>query len=245
VSRLRRLDGQTVLVISGSSGIGLETARLARAEGADIILTAGDAELLQRIGLELSASIAAFDATDSDRLGRFFSELPGQIDHLLLSIRGPCYAPGGEMDFDQARRAMDAHLGVPLQVGQLATSTVRADGALLFLSATGWRGPRPDGGPLISALTAALSALTKSLALELAPIRVNLIRAMFIETALSTTLLGDQLDGRARRDPLRTTLPIRRVLAPADVAALALHLMVNTAVTGATLDIDGGRQLVE
>ena len=95
---------------------------------------------------------------------------------------------------------------------------------------------------LISALTAAGPALTKTLALELAPIRVNLMAAGFVDTPLSASLLGDQLD--ARREQLRTTLPIQRVVGPADIAALAIHLMTNTAVTGATFDIDGGQQLV-
>lgn len=84
--------------------------------------------------------------------------------------------------------------------------------------------------------------MTKNLALELAPIRVNLIAAGFVDTPLSAGILGDQLD--ARREQLRTTLPIRRVVGPADIAALAVHLMTNTAVTGATFDIDGGQQLV-
>jgi len=96
---------------------------------------------------------------------------------------------------------------------------------------------------LIGALTAAGPALVRNLAVELAPIRVNLIAAGFVDTPLSASLLGDQLD--ARREQLRTTLPIKRVVGPADIAALAVHLMTNTAVTGATVDIDGGQQLVE
>jgi NAD(P)-dependent dehydrogenase (short-subunit alcohol dehydrogenase family) len=95
---------------------------------------------------------------------------------------------------------------------------------------------------LISALTAAMPAMTRTLALEIAPIRVNLIAAGFVDTPLSAALLGDQVD--ARREQLRTTLPVSRVIGPADFAALAVHLMANTAVTGATFDIDGGQQLV-
>jgi NAD(P)-dependent dehydrogenase (short-subunit alcohol dehydrogenase family) len=91
--------------------------------------------------------------------------------------------------------------------------------------------------------TAALPALTRALAIEIAPVRVNLIAPGFVDTPLSASLLGDQLD--ARREQLRRTLPIGRVVDPADVAALAVHLMTNTAVTGATYDIDGGQQLVE
>jgi NAD(P)-dependent dehydrogenase (short-subunit alcohol dehydrogenase family) len=110
------------------------------------------------------------------------------------------------------------------------------------MGGTGGRRTAP-GLSFISALTAAMPALTKNLALELAPIRVNLIAAGFVDTPLSAALLADQLD--ARREQLCTTLPIGRVVGPGDIAALAIHLMTNTAVTGATFDIDGGQQLVE
>jgi NAD(P)-dependent dehydrogenase (short-subunit alcohol dehydrogenase family) len=142
-------------VIGGSAGIGLETARRARAEGAKVILTGRDPERLKRAAGELDAvSTTDFDATDTASLERFFANL----------------------------------------------------------------------------------------ALELAPVRVNLIAAGFVDTPLSAELLGDQLENR--RDQLRATLPIRRVVEPADVAALAVHIMTNTALTGATYDIDGGQQLI-
>jgi NAD(P)-dependent dehydrogenase (short-subunit alcohol dehydrogenase family) len=87
-----------------------------------------------------------------------------------------------------------------------------------------------------------MPALVANLAVEVAPIRVNLIAAGFVDTPLSASLLGDDLD--ARRAQLRATLPVGRVVGPADIAALAVHLMVNTAVTGGTYDIDGGQQLL-
>jgi NAD(P)-dependent dehydrogenase (short-subunit alcohol dehydrogenase family) len=236
------LQGQTVVVIGGSLGIGLETARRAYAEGAEVILTARDPDRLHRVGSELGASIAAFDATDFERLGRFFDDLPRPIDHVLVTGPGPYYAPLAEFDVDKARRDVDAHLLLPLQVAREAVTKVRPGGTLLFMGGTGGR-RTAVGLTFISALTAALPALTKNLALELAPIRVNLIAAGFVDTPLSAALLGDQLD--ARRKQLRTTLPIGRVVGPADIAALAVHLMTNTAVTGATFDIDGGQQLVE
>src|SRR5271166_5565456 len=235
------LLGQTVVVIGGSLGIGLETARRARAEGADLILTARDPERLRRVGLELGASIAAFDARDFERLGRFFDELPKPIDHVLVTGPGPYYAPLSEFDFEAARRDLEAHILLPLQVARKAVGKVRPGGTLLFMGGTGGRSTAV-GLALISALTAALPAMTKNLALELAPVRVNLIAAGFVDTPLSATLLGDQLE--ARREQLRTTLPIRRVVGPADVAALAVHIMTNTALTGATYDVDGGQQLV-
>jgi len=241
VSSGRQLTGQTVLVIGGSAGIGLETARLARKLGADVIVTARNEERLQSVGEELGARVSAFDATDSERLERFFEELPGPIDHVLLTGPGPYYAPLAEFDFEKAARDVGAHLFLPLRVAREAVSKVRAGGSLVFMGGTGGRRTAP-GFALISALTAAGPAMTRSLAVEIAPVRVNLIAAGFVDTPLSASLLGDQLD--ARREQLRTTLPIRRVVGPADIAALAVHLMANTAVTGATFDIDGGQQLV-
>jgi NAD(P)-dependent dehydrogenase (short-subunit alcohol dehydrogenase family) len=242
VSRGTQLAGTTVLVIGGSAGIGLETARLAREEGADLILTARNADRLQAAGLELGASTAAFDVTDFDRLGRFFDELPAPVDHVLVTGPGPYYALLQDLDLGEARRDVEAHLFLPMQVARNAVGKVRPGGTLLFMGGTGGRRTAP-GLSLISALTAAMPALTKTLALELAPIRVNLIAAGFVDTPLSAAILGDQLDDRRRQ--LRDTLPIRRVVEPADIAALAVHLMANSAVTGATFDIDGGQQLVE
>jgi len=237
-----QLLGQTVVVIGGSAGIGLETAGRARAEGADVILAARDPDRLRRVGIELGASLTtAFDATDFERLARFFDELPTPVDHVLVTGPGPYYAALSELDIEEARRDVEAHLLLPLQVARDAAGKVRPGGTLLFMGGTGARRTAP-GLALVSALTAALPALVKSLALELAPIRVNLIAAGFVDTALSARLLGDQLE--ARREQLRTRLPIRRVVSPGDIAALAIHLMTNTAITGATFDIDGGHQLV-
>jgi NAD(P)-dependent dehydrogenase (short-subunit alcohol dehydrogenase family) len=129
-----------------------------------------------------------------------------------------------------------------VEVARNAVNRVRPGGTLLFMGGTGGRRTAP-GLAFIGALTAASPAMTRVLALELAPVRVNLIAAGFVDTPLSAAILGDQLD--ARREQLRATLPIRRVVGPADIAALAVHLMTNTAITGATFDIDGGQQLVE
>src|SRR6185295_9973813 len=177
-AREPELLGQIVVAIGGSTGIGLETARRARAEGAEVILTGRNAERLERAAAEIGArGTAAFDATDPAALDRFFDGLPAQIDHVM-----------------------------------------------------------------VTAATAAMPALIANLAVEVAPIRVNLIAAGFVDTPLSATLLGDDLE--ARREQLRATLPIRRVIGPDDIAKLAVHLMTNTAMTGGTYDIDGGQQLI-
>jgi NAD(P)-dependent dehydrogenase (short-subunit alcohol dehydrogenase family) len=242
VSGTAALSGQTVIVIGGSSGIGLETARLARTEGADVVITGRDHARLEQAANDVGAtSVAAFDATDFEQLVRFFGEQPAPIGHVLVTGPGPYYAPLADFDFDAARRDVEAHLFLPMQVARNAAPKMRAGGTLLFMGGTGGRSTGV-GLTLISALTAAGPALVRNLALELAPVRVNLIAAGFVDTPLSATLLGDQLD--ARRDELRRELPVGRVIGPADIALLAVQLMTNTAVTGATFDIDGGQQLV-
>jgi NAD(P)-dependent dehydrogenase (short-subunit alcohol dehydrogenase family) len=236
------LLGQTVVVIGGSSGIGLETARRARAEGAKVILTGRNPQRLKQAASEVDPlGTAAFDVTDSAALERFFRDLPAPIDHVMLTAGRPQYGRLVDLEFEQARRALDEHLLLAVQVAHGAAGKMRAGGTLLFMGGTGGRHPVVGLG-IVSTVTAALPALAANLALELAPVRVNVIAAGFVDTPLSASLLGDDLE--KRRDELRTTLPIRRVVGPGDVAALALHIMVNTALTGATYDVDGGQQLV-
>ena len=241
-SRIQRepeLLGQTVVVIGG---IGLETARRARAEGAKVILTGRNTERLQHAASELDAeSTAAFDVADPAPLGRFFRDLPTTIDHVMVTAGRPYYGRLVDLDFAQVRRLLDEHLLLALHVARNAAHKVRPGGTLLFMGGTGARRPAIGLG-IASALSAALPALTANLALELAPVRVNLIAAGFVDTPLSASLLGDELENR--RNQLRATLPIRRVVGPADVAALAVHIMTNTALTGATYDVDGGQELV-
>ncbi len=169
MGREPELTGQTVVVLGGSSGIGLETARRARAEGADVVLTGRHPEPLQNAAVEVGArSTAAFDVTDPAALDRFFAELPEPIDHVLVTGPGPYYARLADLDRERAHRNFDDHLWLAVAVTQHAVGRVRPGG----------------------------------------------------------------------------TLPIGRVVGPADVAALATHIMINTALTGATYDIDGGQQLV-
>jgi NAD(P)-dependent dehydrogenase (short-subunit alcohol dehydrogenase family) len=236
------LLGQTVVVIGGSSGIGLETARRARVEGANVILAGRHAERLEEAALQVDAQrTAAFDANDTASLQAFFQGLSEPIDHIMVTAGAPHYAPPLQMSADEARSALTEHLVLALQIARNARDRVRPAGSLIFMSGTGARRPRP-GLAIASTATVAYPALIANLALELAPIRVNLIAAGFVDTPLSATILGQDLD--KRRDELRTKLPIGRVVGPADVAALAVHIMSNTALTGATYDIDGGQQLV-
>jgi NAD(P)-dependent dehydrogenase (short-subunit alcohol dehydrogenase family) len=179
------LAGQTVVVVGGSAGIGPETARRARAEGAKVIITARNPGRFTQAAKDVGAErAAACDATDSVALAGLFESLPAPINHVMATGGGPTYGPLLEMDSAQVRDALSDHVVLDLEIAERGPE----DAA--------WRNP---------------------LAMELAPLRVNLIAAGFVDTPLSASLLGDQLEHR--RQELRATLPIGRAVTPADVAA--------------------------
>ena len=162
------LAGQTVVVIGGSAGIGLETARRARAEGAKVVLTGRNPERLEHAAGEVGAEgTAAFDAGDYDALQSFFDDLPKPIDHVLVTAGAPRYAPPLEMTADEARDALTGHLLLALEVAKNVDGKIRPGGGLLLMGGTGGR--RIGAGyEIVNAVTAAMPALTASLALDLA-----------------------------------------------------------------------------
>jgi len=244
VAREPRLLGQTVVVIGGSAGIGLETARLARSEGADVVLTGRDPERLEQAARELSArSSAAFDADDAAAVKRFFDDLPGPIDHVLVAAyTRRSYGPMLDSPSEEVGQGVGRRVTQVLEIARHAAPKMRPGGTLLLTGGSVKKVVRESG--ISPAAFAVLPPFTAALALELAPVRVNLIQAGFVDTALAASYFADTADVEARREELRATLPIRRVVEPADVAALAVHVMINTAITGAAYDIDGGQRLI-
>jgi NAD(P)-dependent dehydrogenase (short-subunit alcohol dehydrogenase family) len=205
--RKPQLAGQTVVVIGGSAGIGLETAKLARSEGADVILTGRDPERLGQAARDVGArSSASFDADDPADVTRFFDELPAPIDHVFIAAytRRPTYGPMLEIPSEEVGQAVGRRVTQVLEIARNAAPKMRPGGVILL-----------TGGS---------------------------VKRVARESGISPA--ADPADLEARREELRVTLPIRRVVGPADLAALAVHLMTNTAITGAAYDIDGGQRLI-
>jgi NAD(P)-dependent dehydrogenase (short-subunit alcohol dehydrogenase family) len=246
VAREPRLLGQTVVVIGGSAGIGFETARLARSEGADVVVAARDAKRLEQAARDLSArSSVALDADDAVGVKRFFDELPAPIDHVLIAAytRRSSYGPMLDSPSEEVGQAVGRRVTQVLEIARHAAPKMRPAGTLLLTGGSERKFSREYG--ITPAAFSVLPPFTAALALELAPVRVNLIQAAFVDTALAATYFADGAAVEARREELRAILPIRRVVGPADIAALAVDLMTNTAITGATYDIDGGQRLID
>src|SRR4051794_16618710 len=140
LQREPELLGQTVVVIGGSAGIGMETARRARAEGAEVVVTGRDADRLAAATVELGAvRSAAFDANDAAALGAFFGDLPAPIDHVMVTAGGPHYGPLLEMDAIEVRRALSDHVVLALEVARHAVGKMTSGGTILLMGGTGGR----------------------------------------------------------------------------------------------------------
>jgi NAD(P)-dependent dehydrogenase (short-subunit alcohol dehydrogenase family) len=237
------LLGQTVVVIGGSAGIGLETARHARREGADVVLTGRDPERLKRAAQDLEArSSAAFDANDPAAMKRFFDELPDPIDHVMVTAGGPHYKPLLEMDADEARGALGGHAVLALEVARNVAGRIRPGGTLVLMGGTGGRRIRRDL-VIVSAATAALPPLTATLALELAPrqIAVNGVAPGMILTPMNQSAI-DHPDELKRKE---AAIPWGRAGTSEEVAELVAYLLSPAAdyITGTTVTIDGALSL--
>jgi NAD(P)-dependent dehydrogenase (short-subunit alcohol dehydrogenase family) len=193
------LLNQTVVAIGGSSGIGLETARRARAQGAKLILAGRQPETLQLAASEVYAlSTKAFDATDPARLAQFFRDLAGTINHVMVTAGRPYYGRLIDMDSAEASRALSERFLLFLDIARNAAPKMRPGGTLIFMGDAPGRRPALGNGAE-STVAVALPALIANLALEVAPVRVNLIAAGFVDSPLSASVLGDQLESRRAR----------------------------------------------
>jgi NAD(P)-dependent dehydrogenase (short-subunit alcohol dehydrogenase family) len=232
------LAGQHVLVLGGSSGIGLATAGSALAAGARVTIAARDTAKLEAAAAVLGGGVRtlAVDATARADLERGLAGL-GTIDHLVLSI-----ATGGgagafaALDLEVLRRAIDGKALACLAALQVALRTLRADGSVCFVTAASARAALP-GTAGLAANNGALNAAVPPLAVELAPLRVNAVLPGIIATPIFERWPAE-LKAASERRALAT--PAGRVGAPEEVARAILLCLVNTYVTGALIEVDGG-----
>jgi NAD(P)-dependent dehydrogenase (short-subunit alcohol dehydrogenase family) len=236
------LENATVVILGGSSGIGLATAKAARAEGAQVTITGRSAQRLQTARAELGEAVrtVVLDVADETGTRTFFQELD-HLDHLFITagtlVKDSRLAPESAV----LRPAMDTRFWGALYAAKHGALKMNGSGSITFMSGTAAQRPL-DGASVASASCGAVEAFARALAVDLAPIRVNTIQPGFVDTPLLDEVLGPQraeiLAAAAAR------LPVRRIGRPEEVADAVLFLMKNGYVTGITLTIDGGGLLV-
>jgi NAD(P)-dependent dehydrogenase (short-subunit alcohol dehydrogenase family) len=235
-----KLKGQRVVVIGGTSGMGLGAVRAAAEAGAEVI-AAGRRPTAERESHPSQIRHAVVDVTDAESIKALFDRA-GEIDHLFVTAT-PSGGTGAflEQDLAAAQRFMHGKFFGSWAAARHAAPNIRDGGSITFLSGGMAVRPRP-GATLVAATFAAVEALSRALAVELGPLRVNTIRPGLIDSPM-----WDFLDQDARRrfmQHARETLPVRRVGAIEDIGHAAVFLMTNPYVTGAVVEVNGGETLV-
>jgi NAD(P)-dependent dehydrogenase (short-subunit alcohol dehydrogenase family) len=236
------LQNKTVVIIGGSSGIGLATASAAMAAAAQVIITGRSAERLKSASAELGGAVrsVALDSTDEAGTRDLFASI-ARVDHLFVSAATVSFGLKLTAPSRELRPSIDTRFWGSLYAVRECLPKMPPDGSITFTSGTAaWR-PLP-GGSVGSASCGAIEAFARALAVELAPIRVNTIAPGLIDTPLIAAVMGGRAAAMLKREAER--LPVRRAGRAEDIADAVLFLMNNGFTTGITLTVDGGRTLV-
>jgi NAD(P)-dependent dehydrogenase (short-subunit alcohol dehydrogenase family) len=229
-----QLKGKKVVVVGGSSGIGLSTAELAKREGADVIIASRSAARLDPIAERLNAIAIPADVTDDKSVANLFKS-SGPVDHVIVTAAQLRSGPFRTVAMEDVRSTFEGKFWGAWRVARAAE--FRAGGSLTLVSGFLSVRPRPNSA-IVSAANAALEALARALALELAPLRVNCVSPGIIDTPIRAAMPEE-----ARKEMLAKTaasLPIGRVGLGEDVAHQIVACMTNGFMTGSTIYLDGG-----
>ena len=232
------LEGKKVVVVGGSSGIGLATAERARKEGAEVLIASRNAERLKAAANKIGATAIACDVTSDESVANCFRQC-GAVDHVAVTAAQLKTGPFKTVSMDDVRATMESKFWGAWRVARAAE--IRAGGSLTLVSGYLSVRPRP-GAAIVGAANGALESLTRGLALELAPVRVNAVSPGTIDTPIRAAM-----PEAARRDMLEKTaaaLPVRRVGVGDDIAQQILTFMSVGFATGSIVYIDGGALIV-
>jgi NAD(P)-dependent dehydrogenase (short-subunit alcohol dehydrogenase family) len=235
------LAGKRVVVIGGSSGIGLGIAKAAVAAGAEVIIASRSAERLAKAKTEIGGEVLALelDVRDEQQVQAFF-ETVGPFDHLATPGNEGARGPFLEMPLSKARGGFDSKFWGQYMAARYAAPKLRPGGSITLVS--GGNSHRPGKHSVaMAAINAAVEGLTRGLAVELAPLRVNCICPGLVETPLWSHFSEEQR--RAMYDKAASNLLVGRIGQPADIGQAAVYLMANGYVTGSTISVDGGHLL--
>jgi NAD(P)-dependent dehydrogenase (short-subunit alcohol dehydrogenase family) len=236
------LDGAQVVVLGGSSGIGLATARMALDSGAHVTIAGRDPDRLKRACAQLGEGARGVEADVADRaaVARVFDGLQ-RVDHVAILAGEQPAAPAVSTEHDLLARAVDARVWAAYSACAEGVPRMPPTGSFVFCSGLSAHRPRP-GRSAGAIATAAVESLTRSLAVELGPIRFNAVCPGPIDTPLLDRVFGENKVEAMRAFTDR--LPIKRLGTAEEVADAICFLMRNTYITGTIVAVDGGALLL-
>ncbi|MDR3034802.1 MAG: SDR family oxidoreductase [Kitasatospora sp.] len=232
---------RTALVVGGTSGIGLETARQLRARGAAVHVAGRSKERLEALAVSDPELIGhRADGGDRGQIAEVLSTI-GTLDWLVVSLSGAEGAgPFAELDLDALRGAFEAKFWGQLTTVQAALPHLSEDGSVTLVTAISARTGMP-GTAGLAAVNGALEAMIRPLARELAPRRINAVSPGLVDTPWWNGLPQDARDAYFAQAAAQ--LPTRRIASPADVAEAVVLAATNRNLTGTVLESDGGLHL--
>jgi len=228
------LSGQKVVVVGGSSGIGLSTAAMAKQNGAEVTIASRSAEKLKAAADKIGVKAIAADVTSDDSVANLFKQC-GAVDHVVVTAAQLKTGPFKNVSMDDARSTMEGKFWGAWRCARSAE--IRSGGSLTLVSGFLSIRPRP-GSAIVGSTNGALESLTRALALELAPVRVNCVSPGLIDTPIRAAM-----PEAARKEMLAKTaaaLPVKRVGEGEDIALQILAFMANGFATGSIVYLDGG-----
>jgi NAD(P)-dependent dehydrogenase (short-subunit alcohol dehydrogenase family) len=232
------LSGQKVVVVGGSSGIGLSTAELAKSEGADVVIASRNAERLKKAAAQLGAKAIPTDVTSDESVGQLFRQC-GRVDHVVVTAAQLRTGPIKTVPIEDVRATMESKFWGAWRVARAAE--IRAGGSLTLVSGFLSVRPRPAAA-IVGAVNGALESLGRSLALELAPVRVNVVSPGIIDTPIRAVMpeaVRNEMLAKAA-----AALPVGRVGVGEDIARQILTFMTVGFATGSIVYLDGGGLVV-
>jgi NAD(P)-dependent dehydrogenase (short-subunit alcohol dehydrogenase family) len=234
------IENESVVIIGGSSGMGLAIAKEAADSGAAVIIAGRSQGKLDEAIRVIAGDVATYivDLSDEGSVMKLFQSI-GSFDHLVITGSSVKTGQLRELSLADARASMNSKFWGAYMAARYAQ--IRPKGSITFFS--GILSRRPSSGlASLAAINAAVEALGRALALELAPIRVNVVSPGLTDTPAYATMPDDARKGMFAAVAKR--LPIGRVGRPEDIASLTLELMRNSFLTGLVVDVDGGAMLV-
>lgn len=237
------LQDEHVVVVGGSSGIGLATAVHAHRLGAKVTIASRSLDRLEAARKQVGerCAIVEANAQNEESMARLF-EVAGKIDHIFFCAGGHPKALVRDAKVSEIRSGLDERIWGAFFVSKYGSPKLRRDGSITFITGVGVFKPGVSGESIVVAGAGAVDAFTRSMARELAPIRVNSLSPGACDTALTRKLCGDAFEQMSAA--WANKIPVGRVGTPDDIAHAAMFLMTNTYVTGSTLHIEGGYLLV-
>lgn len=235
-----------VLIVGGSSGMGLALAGRCLGTGAEVIIVGRNRERLTRareaLGSPPQLQAIAADVSREEQVLELFGQV-GSLDHIVSTAAdvGGAYQLVSALDLRAAQRVVDSKLYGPLLLAKHGAPKLAATGSITVVSGIAAYRPAPRGA-VVAAINAALEGLVRALALELAPIRVNAVSPGWIDTPIWTSVAGDKKD--EVMGAMAKRLPVGRIGRPDDVADAIVFLMGNTFTTGSVLHVEGGHRLI-